>query len=161
MPDTKKRITLKAKKGSGSMAQYYRTSITMPVAVAEELNQRRGKETFSGQIVNDLSVYWEAVRSGMSTLRHKFTKKEACFIADALDARTWGSMKLDEMALSDLIETVKNDGLAKKYKVSLATVIEKLEGLNLIELLALLNWSRTARQREDDPEKAAAQFPKE
>ena len=157
MTNPKRKKTVNAK-GSGSMAQYHRTSITMPVAVAEELDQRRGSETFSGQIVNDLSVYWEAVRFGMSTLRHKFTKKEACFICDALDARTWGSMKLDDMTLNDLIETVKNDGLAKKYAVNLAKVVEKLKALSMIELLALLNWSRTARQRNDAPEKAAAQF---
>lgn len=153
-----KMLKSSSNKGNGIMSQYYRTSITLPVAVAEELQKRRGDETFSGQIGNDLTAYWEAVRSGMVTLRLKFTRSEACFIADALDARNWGSLKLDDMALAELAETVRNEGLANKYDVNPEEVVQKILGLTLLELMSLLNWSRTARQREDSPEKAAAVF---
>lgn len=140
-------------------SQYHRTSITMPISVAGELESRRGAETFSGQIVNDLNSYWEAVRSGMQTLRQKFNRKEAAYISDALDARRWGSQKLDDMVLAEIVETIKNDGQPKKFEVKMLPIVDKLEQITMIELLALLNWSRTARQRGDSPVKAAAIFP--
>jgi len=143
------------------MGQYYRTSVTMPTEIAGEIDKRRGSEYFSGQIVNDLKAYWEAVRSGMTTLRTKFNKKEASFIADALDARNWSYQKLDDMALAEMIEAIKQDGNPSKYGVDLTVIIKKLENLTLLELLSMASWSRTGRQCEDTPENMSAVFPEQ
>ncbi len=146
-------------KGSKSMAQYYRTSITMPIEIADEINNRRGEESFSGQMVNDLKAYWEAVRSGMTTLRTKINRQEACYIANALDTRKWSFQKLDDMALAEIVEAIKHDGDITKYKIDLTLLLSKFKNLTLLELLALSSWSRTGWQRGDKPEIMAAVFP--
>lgn len=143
------------------MSQYRRTSITMPQFVAEELELRKGNESFSGQLVNDLSAYWEAARSGMNTLRTKFTRQEACFIYDGMNIHSWAATKLDDLALSELVNTIRNDGLANQYNIKMDSVLARLESISLLELLALFNWVRIASQRGDSPEKAATLFPKE
>ena len=140
----------------GNMGQYYRTSITLPVTVAEEIEKRRGEESFSGQIAKDLEAYWEACRSGLHLLCSKFTRAEAEYLATVLDARNWGAYKIENMSHVELIESLT---AASKGEAIFKRILPKLKALNMFELQALLNWNRTARQRNDSPQTAAAIFP--
>ncbi len=155
MPRNKTENKSSEKRGTKPMAQYYRTSITLPNNIAEEIELRRGAESFSGQIALDLGAYWEACRSGITKLRNRFDKKEASLLHHAIDARNWGAVKVDEMALAELIENVKRNAAGDPL---LDAVVTKMGNLCLVELLALLNWSRTCRQRNDSPETAVALF---
>jgi hypothetical protein len=153
----------KTAKGKGTipMPPFYRTSITTPESFAKELNNRRGKESFSGQIVSDMLAYWEAVDTGKDTLRSKLQKGEASLIIEALSTREWKSSKLDDTSLSILVGAISDESLAKKFKVDLKPLIQKIESLTKIELLALLNWSRTSQQNGLSTEKAVIELFKE
>jgi hypothetical protein len=146
------------RKGKTSMPQYTRTSITMPVSVSEEIERRRGNESFSGHIVLDLNAYWDAVRLGMHKLRNRFNKQEACHLAATIDARRWGAQRLDGIVIPEIVFTIQNSDRTNKYGVDIDKLAEKLRELDLIELLALLNWSRTGRQKDETPEESASYF---
>jgi len=59
------------KKPRSKTSLYHRTSITLPVAVAQEIDRRRGKTSFSGQITSDLNAYLKAVGCGMVLIKNR------------------------------------------------------------------------------------------
>jgi hypothetical protein len=143
------------------MTQYHKVCISTTKSIAEEINLRRGKEeNFSGQVSMDLEAYWDFLRQGMKFLVTKFNSKEAGFLAAAIDGTQWKLSKLDDLTAREVVAYAKFDQkLAKRHEVEIHQIEAKLNSLDLFELVALLDWSRTTRRQGLTPKQAAAIFP--
>ena len=77
-------MTAQKKKIRGEISQFHRTSITLPVTVAMEVDRRRGRTSFSGQIAADFYAYWRAVGCGLVSLKTKLTIPEIRLLVKSL-----------------------------------------------------------------------------
>jgi len=148
------------KKPRSKTSLYHRTSITLPVAVAQEIDRRRGKTSFSGQISSDLNAYLIAVGCGMVLIKNRFTMPESRLLIRSLFGTRWDDRKLDEAVLAEVIEKVRTGGITNKSgddaDLNLDELFERLDDMSMIELLALFDLIRISQQRYGKPQKAAA-----
>lgn len=132
----------------------HRTSITMPYPVRDRLEKERGLETFSGQVTNELLAYWEAVRVGRQSLRKLFSTEEIEHIYKSASVQDLANRKLTTSILADIIDDVTSTPPKGDLKVQPLT--EKLETLQQLEVMALVNWLRICTQRGEKPAEAVA-----
>ena len=150
------------KKIIGKISQFHRTSITLPIVVAKEIDRRRGRKSFSGQITSDLNAYWRAVGCGLVLLKTKLTMPEIRLLVKSLFGTRWDDRKLDEAVLAEVIEKVRTGGIAYKsgdnVDLDLDELVTRLDDTSMFELLVLFDLIRTSQGRYEKAKKAAVSY---
>lgn len=120
----------------------YKTAISLPVVVKTHVDQIRGATSFSGQIGHDISAYWAAIEYGMDSLKGKnygFTAEEGEYLSEALRSRDWSKLKFDHKLFKKMVNEVK-DGPPMKDGLSIGEIVKKMNGLDMIEFMAFVEW---------------------
>ena len=155
-------MTAQKKKIRGEISQFHRTSITLPVTVAMEVDRRRGRTSFSGQIAADLYAYWRAVGCRLVSLKTKLTIPEIRLLVKSLFGTRWEDRKLDEAVLAEVIEKVRIGGIAYKIgdnvDLNLDELVTRMENTSMIELLALFDLICTSQRQYGKPEKVPVSY---
>lgn len=129
------------------------TSITLPPAVAEKINQRRGDDmSVSGQILEDISMLWAVCDLGLKSAKTKLTKSQAMLILDVQNATFFDSSQVGLWIIQGLpfssglahqvSDGITLDGLDKKWEVDKEETTIAVNELSQIEVLGLLDWTK-------------------
>lgn len=128
-----------------------RVTMTLSSAVLVETGLRG--ENVSKAVNDGLARYYYLLKRARVELRAKLSAREVALICDACNGTLWQAYSLSLLPAE--IEDSLEDGLAAKWEVDGPALVEKLRGLDLLELAALVDaverfWGGPFRQENPD-----------
>jgi len=131
-------------------------SISLPKQTEDKIKTRAGQDqTFSGQIHDDLTLCWALLDRGRLAIREKLTRPEIMVLLDVLKGTAWDATVFPMWLRGGLSHMVSDgialDGLDKKWQVTGPALLEKINNLEELETVALLDFCRDMWRQNDTP----------
>jgi len=131
-------------------------SISLPKQTEEKIKTRAGeRQTFSGQIHDDLSLCWALLDRGRMAIRDIFTHPEIMLLLDVQNSTFWDATQLPMWIRGGLTHQVSDgialDGLDKKWATNGPALLAKIAALSDLETVALLDFCRDMWRHSDTP----------
>jgi len=109
----------------------------------------------SAAIANCLERYFSLIDKTRRGLRDRFSSNELGLIVDARNGTLWDSRSAQMLHVE--IDDALADGLGEKWQVDGRALVEKLEALDLVQKLALVDaierwWMRVSRDENPQPD---------
>ena len=121
----------------------------MTAETLERLTSRTDEpkgETKNHRLQQDLITYWAMLDVGLAQARRSLTQREAQSVLDVLNGTYWDASNASMMTSGGLTLSVRDaidlEGLDQKWSLDRDTIIAKLEALDRISTLALMDWAR-------------------
>lgn len=121
----------------------------MTVEVLERLSARCAEakgETKNARLQADLTTYWNMLDISLAYAKRDLTQSEAKAILDVLNGTYWDATNVGMMTGGGLTlevsDAVTLNGLDKKWGLDAPTFLAKLEKMDRMTTLALMDWAR-------------------
>jgi hypothetical protein len=148
MEEEQKKTRGRKAKPEGAMRKNTFNSYFTPEAMARltsRVDENHG-ETRNSRLQADLATHWAMLDIGLALARQQLTRSEAKLILDVCNGTYWDAGSVAMMTGGGLLLSVR-DGIAlesldQKWGVDAKSMIARMEGLERISHLALLDFAR-------------------
>lgn len=147
------------------MDRVKKISVTLYPKLIDGLNDRRGRQSLSAQIDEDLNSYLNIIDHGIIRARNKLTRKEASLLLHALTTTQWGKSDLHDMIELGITRKISEVCCLRDkdldFGVDFGLLNKRINEMSQLERLALLDLADVLRHKGDTTslDEALAKFP--